>query len=153
MQDSSPAEAPTAAIHGHGEAILMIEDDRAIRELMVAVFGRFNYRPLVAETVEEALDLWKAHQLDIHAVVSDCDLGHDRTGLSLLHEFAAARPGLVLILASGSLTAPLVHELERTTTIKCLPKPFGCVELLELLRASLDARTQSPLTPDQSPKP
>lgn len=92
-------------------------------------------------------------RIRIRAVVSDYDLGHDRTGLSLLHEFAAAKPGLVLILASGSLTAPLVRELEQTTTIKCLPKPFGCVELLELLRTSLDAQPQSPLKPDESPKP
>lgn len=147
------AEIGAAGVHGHGEAILLIEDDRAVRELMAAVFERFNYRPLVAETVEDALDLWKGYQMAISAVVSDCDLGHDRTGLSLLHEFAGARPGLVLILASGSLTAPLVHELERTTTIKCLPKPFGCLELLELLRSELDARPKPAQTRGKTDKP
>lgn len=140
MPINPPAEDPTSTLLGHGETILFIEDNRALRELMVAVFERFNYRSLVAERVEDALDLWKGYQPAIRAVVSDCDLGHDRTGLSLLHEFAVAKPGLVLILASGSLTAPLIHELERTTTIKCLPKPFAVLELLELLRAGLDAR-------------
>ena len=142
-----PATTRAPDLHGHGEVILFIEDNRAVRELMVAVFKRFDYKPLVAETVEDALDLWKGYQLAIHAVVSDCDLGHDRTGLSLLHEFALAKPGLVLILASGSLTAPLVQELERTTTIKCLPKPFAFQELLGLLRAGLDARPQPPPKP------
>ena len=151
MLDNPPAEAPTSAIHGHEEAILVIEDDRAVRDLLVAMFERFNYHPLVADTVEKALDLWKADHLAIQAVVSDCDLGHDRTGLSLLHEFAAAKPGLVLILASGSLTGPLIHELERTTTIKCLPKPFGCLELLALLRASLDAQPTRQPAPTSTP--
>lgn len=42
-------------------------------------------------------------------------------------------PSLPLILDSGSLTPDLVLELERTTAIKCLPKPFSLAELLGLL--------------------
>ncbi len=45
----------------------------------------------------------------------------------------AANPSLPLGLASGSLTPDLGLELERTTTIKCLPKPFSLAELLALL--------------------
>ncbi|MFA6545176.1 MAG: response regulator [Limisphaerales bacterium] len=142
MPPNPPVKAPTPAIQGHGETVLLIEDDQAVRELMVAVFKRTNYRLLVAETVEDALGHWSAFQPAIRAIVSDCELGHARTGLSLLHEFGNAKPGLVRILASGSLTDDLIDELERTTTIKCLSKPYSCLKVLELLQAGLDAQAR-----------
>lgn len=77
--------------------------------------------------------LWTGYRSAIGAVVSDCDLGTGPTGLSVLREIYRAAPTLPLILASGSLTPDLVIEIERTTAIKCLPKPFSLAELLALL--------------------
>ena len=145
-----PFTGTTAApIHGHGETVLFIDENPPARELMEEVFKWFNYHVLVARSVGEALELWARHRWVICAVVSDCDLGRDRMGLSLLHEFARAQPGLVLILGSGSLTVPLVQELEQTT-LKCLPKPFEILKLLELLRSGLDARPQATTTQSET---
>ena len=142
MPTNPSAEALTPATQGRGEAVLLIEDEQAIREVLMAVFKRCNYHLLVAETVEDALACWNAYQPAIRAIVSDCELGHTRTGLSLLHEFGNAKPGLVRILASGSLTDDLIDELERTTTIKCLSKPYSCLKVLELLQAGLDTQAR-----------
>lgn len=138
MKPAPTALTPDPDIRGMGETILLIEDDKNMRVPLMKGLGTFNYQVLVATTVDEALALWKDHGNEIHAVVSDCNLGDTRTGLSLLHEFSQSKPSLVMILASGSLTPKLTSELERTTTIKCLPKPYPFLKVLELLREGLD---------------
>lgn len=140
MKSVPTATAPDPDIRGLGETILLIEDDQNMRVPLMKGLGTFNYQVFAAATVEEALTLWSEHRNEIHAVVSDCNLGDSRTGLSLLHEFSQGKPSLVMILASGSLTPTLTRELERTTTIKCLPKPYPFLKVLELLREGLDNR-------------
>lgn len=134
--------SPASSLRGKGETLLFIEDNQAVRDVVVRLFQRFDYHALVAPTAADALQLWQNHQPIIQGIVSDCDLGHERTGLDLLREFAAAKPGMVLILASGNLTPALIQQLEQTTAIKCLPKPFQYLDLLELLRAGLDAQAR-----------
>lgn len=142
MTPTSPDNPLDPTILGHWETILFIEDNPAMRELLERAFTRFNYHTLVAPTVEDAVHLWRGHQHMIQAVVSDCNLGHAITGLTLMRGFEQAEPGMVLILASGTLTPEQVAEVERTTTIKCLPKPFDLMALLTLLRDGLAARTR-----------
>ncbi|MEN9576712.1 MAG: hypothetical protein RL514_4567 [Verrucomicrobiota bacterium] len=127
---TSVAPSPTTS---RPVTVLLIEDDRAVREPIKQFLERSNYRVLAAENAEEALLLWTGYRSAIGAVVSDCDLGDGPTGLSVLREIHRSTPSLPLVLASGSLTPALVIELERTTAIKCLPKPFGLAELLAFL--------------------
>ncbi len=141
MTPAASAPVSLSSVQGRQETVLFIEDNKPMRLLMTDVFKRFHYRALVAPTVEDALRFWQDHQAEIRAVVSDCDLGHERSGVSLLREFAGAKPELVMILASGSLTPRLIRELTDTTTIKCLPKPFEFLELLRMLRAGLDSQS------------
>ncbi|KAF0178522.1 MAG: Hybrid sensor histidine kinase [Limisphaerales bacterium] len=128
-----PTPAAPATTTSRPITVLLIEDDRAVREPIKQFLERSNYRVLTAENAEEALLLWTGYRSAIGAVVSDCDLGTGPTGLSVLREIHRSTPALPLILASGSLTPDLVIELERTTAIKCLPKPFSLAELLALL--------------------
>lgn len=119
--------------HNRQITILLIEDDKPIREPMKQMLARHAYGVLAAADAEEALLLWNGYRRASGAVVSDCDLVGGRTGLSLPQEFAGSSPTRVFVLASGSLTPELVSKLERTTPIKCLPKPFSFSELLRLL--------------------
>ena len=131
-----------AAPRGLGETLLYIEDDPVLRPLFRRQLERFNYHVLVAADVAEALQLWSSHRAAIVAVVSDRDLGSDRDGLSLLHEFSADKPSLVMVLTSGTLTPEVMERLHRTTRIHCLAKPFGLLDLLRLLRQGLDPQPQ-----------
>ncbi|MEN9576153.1 MAG: hypothetical protein RL514_4008 [Verrucomicrobiota bacterium] len=125
-------------LRGQGQTLLFIEDDSVLRPLFVKSLERFNYRVLVAATVPEALLVWSAHRSEISAVVSDRHLGSDRDGLSLLQEFSADKPSIVMVLTSGSLTPEVIETLHRTTRIHCLSKPFALLDLLLILNRSLD---------------
>ena len=119
------------------KTILLVEDDDAVREPIIGMLSRSGYQVLSAATVEEALVLWQGYRSAIQAVVSDCQLGHERDGISLLREFGGQKAKVVLILASGSLTPSLIAELHATTHIQCLPKPFTIEALLAMLASGL----------------
>lgn len=128
-------------LRGHGETVLLIEDDVVLRPLFEKTLHQFNYRVLVAASVPEALLAWSAHRTVIRAVVTDQRLGPGRDGLSLLEEFSADQPSVVMVLASGALMPEVVELLHRTTRIQCLAKPFSLVDLLRVLHRSLKATT------------
>lgn len=136
MPDSTGGAKPKLPPR-HRKTLLLVEDDDAVREPMIRMLSHSGYHVLSAATVEEALVLWKAYRSAIQAVVSDCQLGHERDGISLLREFGSHKPNVVLILASGSLTPALITDLHETTHIQCLPKPFDFQELLALLANGL----------------
>lgn len=142
MKPVRPVAPEEPDVRGHAETILLIEGNRTIWEPLVMVLSKYGYHVLVADSDEQALSVWDRHQNAIKAVVSDCDLGQSGTGLALLRKFSRAKPSLVMVLASGSMSPDLIHELERSTAIQCLPKPFSFLELLEMLRAGLDAQRQ-----------
>ena len=41
--------------------ILIVEDERVVREMLSAVLARFNYRALVATDGLEGVELYRAH--------------------------------------------------------------------------------------------
>ena len=140
MSDAQPFMNLQNAPMGQGETVLCIEDDPAIRQLMVQLLKRFNYQALMATNATEGLSQWKVYRSAISAVVSDRDLGSDRDGISLLREFGAEKPSAALILMSAALDQGVIETLHRTTRIRCLRKPFSLNEFLPLLRQALDER-------------
>lgn len=133
---------PRPNLKGRGETLLFIEDDPVLRPLFVKSLERFDYRVLVAADVPEALQLWSANCSVIRAVVSDRHLGSDRDGISLLQQFSAEQPSVIMVLTSGTLPDELIETLHRTTRIHCLVKPFGLLDLLHILHQGLKHEAQ-----------
>lgn len=139
LMNSAPIKAPGEPNHeGRGEFILLIEDERITLLQLERMLTRFNYQVLMAASVAEALIIWNRHRHAIQAVVADFDLGHTRDGLSLLREFSGQKPQLVMLMATGTLTPNIIHDVEQTANIRCLGKPFDPFELLAKLRVGLD---------------
>ncbi len=144
MSRSHPPKPLANAPNGHGETVLVIEDQDSMRMLLIKVLETFNYRVIQASNVPEALQQWKAHASTISAVVSDCNLGSDRDGLSLAREFSEEKPTVVTVVASGTLSPKLIDELHRTTRIRCLQKPYPLADLLDLLHEGLHGQPPTP---------
>ena len=126
MDDDAPAE-PLKAV------IFLIEDEAVVRRTIVLFFTRAGYEVLEAGSAAEALIQWDTHHARITAVVSDNMLGVGPTGLSLLRQFLVARPTLPAVLISGVLTFEVMHNIETTSTIRCLQKPFEFRDMVELV--------------------
>ncbi|MBI5799714.1 MAG: response regulator [Verrucomicrobia bacterium] len=124
-------------LQGNRETVLLMEDDEHLHATLVRTFERLNYHVLPASNSNEGLRHWTAHRDTIRVVVSDNELGGMCDGWTLVRQFSEEKPGVVAILASGSLTRSQIDMMHRTTSIRCLPKPYGLYDLFSLIREGL----------------
>lgn len=109
-------------------AILLVDDEDAVRAIVARLLTANGYRVIVARHAEEALSLWNTHAAEIVAVISDVRMpGTD--GVSLVRDLRRRRPGLPVLLISGFLDEQMKADMPRdAATIR---KPFTRSELLE----------------------
>jgi two-component system cell cycle sensor histidine kinase/response regulator CckA len=88
-----------AAVRGEG-VVLLAEDDRSVRRLVVAELGRRGFTVLDAEDGRAALDLFRQHQDRIDILVTDVVMPR-MNGADLAKEVQMIRPGLKVLFISG----------------------------------------------------
>jgi PAS domain S-box-containing protein len=132
------AAAPLARPAGGSEAVLVVEDDAAIRALVRRALVRGGYRVAEAGTADEALAAAEGGRLDL--LVTDVILP-GRNGCELAEELGRRRPGLRTLFMSGYAARhsgePLVPE-----NAPFLAKPFKPEDLLRKVREVLDGEAQ-----------
>jgi two-component system sensor histidine kinase ChiS len=152
MKPPSPAEDPRSweASDGlgipedpDGQRILVVEDDPAIREVLVSVLRLSGYRVRTASDGERLLEI--ARGLKPELVLMDLMLpGIDRWELTRRikgDEELGAPPVIVL--------SARVRELDRARALEAgashfIAKPCRAVELLDAVRTYLPARESGP---------
>src|SRR5215472_1620159 len=91
----SVADAPSGAA-----TILVVEDDRDIREMIVGILSDLGYQVLVAATAAEALKiLADADPVDL--LFTDIVMPAGMSGTELARQASRLRPGLKVLLSSG----------------------------------------------------
>lgn len=126
-----------------GGAILLVEDERGIREIEFMLLGRHGYRVLPAEGVVPAQQLFLAHQHDIRLLLTDLVLP-DGSGLDLFRQLNVIKPGLAALFVSGGE----LSGIEMPARSRFIRKPFGMGELeRQVLLAMSEAGPHRPAPP------
>jgi CheY-like chemotaxis protein len=121
-------------LRGH-EAILLVEDETALRSLIADILMREGYTVLAASP-EDALNIAGRHDLRIDLLLTDMVMPKI-SGASLAAKCLEARPGLKVLYMSGY--APEVLEQGETLSQSAfVQKPFTSRLLLEKLRLVLE---------------
>jgi PAS domain S-box-containing protein len=127
---------------GHGELVLVVEDEDGIREVTRRVLERGGYRVLTASGGAEALALVRAHEAPIDLLITDVIMpqmmGHELAG-----EIATLRPATRVMYMSG-YAQPLVganQGLPADTIL--IEKPFTEHTLLVSVREALGAASSN----------
>ncbi|HET8991007.1 MAG TPA: ATP-binding protein [Acidimicrobiales bacterium] len=110
-------------------SVLVVEDDAGLRRLMAQVLRRNGHEVLDAPSGEEALELAERYEGVIDLLVSDVDLG-GLDGPELARRLREGRPGLKVLLTSGTADAGVLEGLEAAPTA-FLAKPFRPSALIE----------------------
>lgn len=129
---AAPIEAPT----GGSEHILVVEDEPAVRSLIVATLGRYGYAVSTAEDGLSALDLLPRVG-PVHLLVTDVRMPR-MSGLTLYERLREQYPDVPALLMSGD-SAPDVPGDPRAGP-RFLQKPFTPSELLQATREALAGR-------------
>jgi two-component system response regulator HydG len=117
--------------------VLLVEDDRAMCELLQAQLGRRGFLPLSSHSAAEALALLRTEDVDV--VVADHNMP-GASGISLCEELTANRPDLpvVVITAFGNLETAIAAI--RAGAYDFLTKPFDIEQLMLTLERALAHR-------------
>jgi CheY-like chemotaxis protein len=128
-------EAPQTA-HG-SETVLLVEDEKPLRELVALLLREQGYTVLKAGRGEEALALSAQHQGLIHLLMTDMVMP-GMNGPALVKQLAASRPGLKVLYTSGYSAEIIERQGELAPGTVFLQKPFQAEALLLKVREALD---------------
>ena len=113
--------------------ILVVDDDRAMGELLSDVLGAHAFEVLVSQTGNDALAT-VAQRADIALVLLDMILP-DTYGLQVLQQLQRTRPELPVVMLSGlGSESDVVVGLEMGAD-DYLAKPFSLLELIARVKA------------------
>lgn len=118
--------------------ILVVEDDRDVRELAIAVLEAAGYRVLEAASGDEALRLLLAHtDLRIDLLFTDIVMPGGLDGIDLANEARALRPELKVLYATGFANLVREHR-EDELHGSVLAKPYRPGELQRAISELID---------------
>lgn len=120
--------------------MLLVEDEAALRDLMVRLLTRAGYAVVAAGNAAEAEAAFGANADGFAAAAVDLTLP-DGPGDRLLNGFREASPSLPLVAISGMALPSERYALGEGEAAYCLMKPFLPRALVELLDRIAD---QSP---------
>lgn len=142
--EGTPASTATAEAvevpKGHGELVLVCEDDRPVRELAARMLRSAGYEVLVAENGAQGLGLAEACERPIDLLLTDVIMP-DLNGREVAQRVRAIHPRVAPVFISGYDRSVISHHGELDEGIDFIAKPFTRDELLTRVREVLDRRT------------
>jgi PAS domain S-box-containing protein len=128
-----PAPAPRGT-----ETVLIVEDEAAVRKVLVRVMLAHGYQVLESSSSETALEAYRLRRDKIRLVISDVAMP-GRSGHELVAQLRDDQPRLPIILLSAYDEAGIAQHRAAGPAIVTLQKPLAFDELLRAVRAALDA--------------
>jgi nitrogen-specific signal transduction histidine kinase len=136
--DSTPNDkAPARALQGHGERILLVEDEQSVREFASRVLGQNGYTVFDAADAQEALELLEREEWHFDLLFSDVVLP-DKSGLELAEQVISHDPLYRILLSSGYTGRRSQWDRIQERGFHFLQKPYSLPELLGAIRDAIE---------------
>jgi PAS domain S-box-containing protein len=128
---NSPApEAPVP--HGHGELILVVDDEAAVRDGLRRTLEVHGYQVVTATQGAEGLTVFAQHKKNVRAVLTDMMMPV-MNGPNMITALRHIEPQLVILGMTGLPERNGIKGLEGLELAALLTKPFNGEELLRVL--------------------
>jgi len=122
------------------ETILVVEDEPALRELVVNILELCGYRTYQAETGVAALPVWEKHKDEIDLLLTDMVMPEGMSGRQLAERLQAQDPGLKVIYTSGYSPGMAGKDIALLEGFNFLAKPYPPSRLALVVRECLDGK-------------
>jgi two-component system, cell cycle sensor histidine kinase and response regulator CckA len=129
---------PTSLSMSKGEeTILLVEDERIVRELAVKMLKRLNYNVLHASNGYEALEIAQNHNGIIKLLITDVVMP-GMNGRQLADRLLQIRPNIRVLFTSGYTENAIAHHGIIEKDISFIGKPYSSHDLANKIRQLLD---------------
>src|SRR3990172_3700495 len=117
---------------GHGELVLVVDDEEAIRQITASTLETFGYRALTAGDGTEAIALYAQHKNEIAVVLTDM-LMPFMDGLATIRALQKMNPEVKIIAASGLTAGHTPGQASLEGVKMFLTKPYTAEKLLKAI--------------------
>ena len=133
----SAAEAGIgAAVEGGHETILVVEDDKLVRDYVLTQLHSLGYVTLDAANAAEALAIVAAGKA-FDLLFTDVIMPGTMNGRQLADEMQKARPRLKVLFTSGYTENAIIHHGRLDSGVLLLAKPYRKSDLATMIRKAL----------------
>ena len=120
------------------DTILLVEDEEAVRSFAARALRMRGYHVLEAGNGEEALEIVKANENEIHLLITDVVMPN-MDGPTMVRHVKELKPDLAVIFMSGYAEEAFRRSEQSSEDIHFLPKPFGLKQLAAKVKDVLSA--------------
>ncbi len=140
LDDDASAEerALDAALpRGHGELVMIVDDEIAIRRVSARILEERGFRVLAAGDGTEALAKFAQARGAVRVVVTDLKMPM-MDGMVLTRTLRQMDPAVRVIVSTGENELAQSESLREAGVVRTLHKPYTKVMLLQTVRETLD---------------
>lgn len=121
---------------GHGEVILLVDDEAIVREGSQALLEYLGYRVLTAGNGQHALEVYQAHRHEIALVLTDIVMPVI-DGVELFHQLRVLSPEVHIVMMTGYPLGDKRRQLLEQGMVEWVQKPLDLALLAETMRRDL----------------
>jgi PAS domain S-box-containing protein len=133
IAQTTASPSPASDLPRGSGTILVVEDEEAIRQLLLQTLGECGYTVLTAGNAQEAMTLIEATKKKIDLLITDVVMP-GWSGPELAKYFHAARPGMPVLMISGYTGKALTGHGVISSGVNLLPKPFSSQALAQAVQ-------------------
>jgi CheY-like chemotaxis protein len=123
-------------VEGGNETVLVVEDDKLVRQYVVTQVRSLGYATLEAANALEALAIIDNHP-GVDLLFTDIIMPGPMNGRQLADEAARHRPQLKTLFTSGYTENAIQHHGRLDPGVHLLAKPYRKPELARMIRVAL----------------
>jgi PAS domain S-box-containing protein len=122
---------------GHGETVLVVEDDPDVRDYTIEIVSELGYTVLSAGDGTTALRLLDSHR-EVSLLFTDVGLPGGMNGRQLAEQALRRHPRLKVLYTTGYARNAIVHQGRLDPGVEVVFKPFTYSDIATRLRQLMD---------------
>lgn len=127
-----------SGLNGNGETLLVVDDVKEQRELVVEMLSLLDYNIVTSSSGEDAVEYLKENSVDL--VILDMIMSPGISGLQTYQHIVEFKPNQRVLIASGFSESDDVKEAQRLGAGQYLRKPYTLAAIAKAVHEELACR-------------